>query len=93
MEISAVRFSSDFGVVYSVWLCLCVVVSVCGYAYVMSLCVVISVQLGKKKKVEQAAQLASSNLNHYAAILHAAAYLPGVTRLLQPVSCSNQFCR
>jgi hypothetical protein len=32
----------------------------------------------------QAASLQSSNLGHFAAILHAAAHLPGVTGIFQP---------
>lgn len=38
MEISAVRFSSDFGVVYSLWLCLCVVMPMLCLCVLLYLC-------------------------------------------------------
>ncbi|XP_076460529.1 uncharacterized protein LOC143293511 [Babylonia areolata] len=40
--------------------------------------------LSSKDEATQSAQLQSSNLSHFAALVHAATHLPGVTRLMRP---------
>ena len=47
-------------------------------------------QLSQKDEATQAAHLQSSNLSHFAAVVHAATCLPGVTRVLRSFTAPDR---
>ena len=47
-------------------------------------------QLSQKDEATQAAHLQSSNLSHFAAIVHAATHLPGVIRVMRPFTSPDR---